>query len=165
MNSLYCVHDNFPSSCQKCRESKFNQYCRLCSNACANHTEQTCPYKTHAAISSALRPRACRALGCMDCRPGQTHYCDICRDNDANHRSLNCPLKTSVYCIQGSQPQITYVRKSPSLVVIDPSPAHVLINPSPVVVVRERHPQPIFVGVNTNPVIGFSTSNGVFYFG
>lgn len=158
MNSLsiYCVHDNFPSTCQKCCESKFNQYCRLCSNACANHTEQTCPYKTHAAISSALRPRACRALGCMDCRPGQTHYCDICKDNDANHRSLNCPLKTSIYCVQSSQPQIAYVRKSPSLVVI---------NPSPVVVVRERHPQPIFVGVNTNPVIGFGTSNGVFYFG
>ena len=74
MNStlIFCVHDNFKSNCQKCNSNK----------------------------SSKLYIKACRALGCMKCKPGQTHYCYICKDNDTNHRSLNCPLKNSIYCDQ-----------------------------------------------------------------
>jgi len=154
-NYIFCIHDNFPSSCKECHESKV-QYCRCCGNAYATHSENDCPYKTHAAISSAIRPRACRALGCMDCNMGQTHYCEICKDNDANHRSFNCPLKSSMYCLQSSsQPQIAYVNRSQPVVVVNP----------PVVVVRNVNPQPIFVGIAPNPVVGFATSNGVFFFG
>ena len=144
--------------------NQISMYCRLCSNACANHTEQNCPYKTHAAISSSLRPRACRALGCMNCAPGQTHYCEICKDNDANHRSLNCPLKSSIYCVPSVQPQIAYIQRTPSLVVIGNSTPHLLVNTTPIVIMKERQPQPIFVGVNTRPEIGYTTSNGLFFF-
>jgi hypothetical protein len=98
-NNIYCIHDNFRNCCQKCHNNSKGQYCRTCGNTTADHNEYCCPYKTHAAISSALRQRSCRALGCMDCQPGQTHYCNVCNDNDANHRSLNCPLRNSnIYC-------------------------------------------------------------------
>ncbi len=148
---MFCIHDNFPSTCRLCNNCKPTQYCRLCRESHANHNEYTCPYKTHAAISSAMRQRACRALGCMTCLPGQTHYCDFCRDNDATHRSLNCPLRSSINNTHIAQPQIAYVTNNRSRVVV--------INNPPVVIVRNNHSQPIIIAARNNKV------NGLYYFG
>ena len=86
-----------------------NQYCRLCRDTNANHTEHNCPYRRHAAIASATRSRACRALGCTSCPLGKKHHCSTCGDGDADHRSKNCPLLNS---------GITYVQNQPAHVVI-----------------------------------------------
>ena len=166
-----CEHNTLKSICDKCCN---NMYCRCCSNANTNHTESNCPYKLHAAISSANRARACRALGCMDCAPGQTHYCDICRDNDANHRSISCPLKYNnnnnnnssnnntriAYC----QPAVVIQQRPPAVVIQQRSPNVIIHQSQPAVVIQQS--QPIFVGNPVaKPIVGFATSNGVFYFG
>ena len=156
-NIIFCKHDNYPSSCKKCKVPK------CCINPNVTHGENNCPYKAHAAVSLDMRPRACRALGCMNCSSGQTHYCYICKDNDATHRSLNCPLKSSIYCVQDSQPSRAYVIRSPQVIGINNG--LLVTNNPPVVVVGNRHAgHPVFVGVNAVPVRGFPTSNGMFYF-
>ena len=93
----FCEHGNHPYKCNNCGPIKKYQYCSCCNNAYSNHNESNCPNKRKAAIASATRPRACRALGCTTCSPGCTHYCEVCNDNDAQHRSINCPLKMPMH--------------------------------------------------------------------
>lgn len=150
---MYCIHDNYPSTCPICANQRNSStYCRTCKTM-TNHHEFNCPYQVHASIASVNRTRACRALGCTDCRPGQTHYCSVCRDNDSTHRSRNCPLASQCLNVSNNaisymvvnptpQPQIAYVRHSPSLIAVTSGPipmrSHV-VQSQPVFVIQNGH--------------------------
>ncbi len=145
-SNQYCIHNNFQSSCPLCNQSRSNQYCRLCSNPNANHNEFNCSYRTQAAISSAMRQRSCRALGCITCLPGQTHYCNVCHDNDATHRSINCPLRSSINIQNNIQNNQTIFMQAPQpsvFVQAQPQIAYVQRRHQKVIVIDNRTPQPI----------------------
>ena len=112
--------------------------------------------------------------------------CEKCHESKSRCNSNPMPVVVGCnsYQTQNSQPRISYLRnQNPSQVMIvnqNPSPRVMIVNqnPSPRVMIVNQNPspqvmvvrhgnvssQPIFVGVNTNPVIGFATSNGVFSF-
>ena len=132
-------------TCPLCATRKVKGYCRTCSNPHADHRESECPYSVHAAIASATRVRACRALACTTCLPGQTHYCAFCKDNDANHTERSCPLRSSPKPKQriayiGLAPPEEFVRGSSSPHVVHVGSPHVVhVGSSPHVVHGGSH--------------------------
>lgn len=50
---------------------------------------------------------SCRALGCISCKPGQTHYCKVCRKSDVDHRSKNCKRRQSTQPVVSTRPVVS----------------------------------------------------------
>lgn len=167
---MYCQHDNYPSTCRICANARnASIYCRICQRM-TDHHEYNCPYQVHAAIASVNRTRACRALGCTDCKRGQTHHCSVCGDRDSTHRSRNCPLLAS-QCMNVSHnvnptPQIAYVSNQPSriayvsnqqpAIIAIPSGNHARYQPSMIAIPSGNH-------VQSQPIIVFQNGRMMMY--